>query len=138
MKSIFPSSFTPDSHAISQSPPQSPLTISDLFPLSYTRPHVAVDARTDLGEPPSRLVQRPVARSVAVGEIAHLTSSVFSAIGFRVVGGAVLIHVLMPAADPSLLQPGLLLLYEGPVLLPHGVQLFPDAFLLQREVHAPL
>ena len=56
-------------------------------------------------------------------------SSTVSTIGFRGVGGVVLIHVPMPAAAPSLLQPGLPLLREGPVLLPH-------AFVLQRESSA--
>ena len=56
-------------------------------------------------------------------------SSTVSTISFRVVGGAVLIHVPMPAADASLLQPGLPLPRAGPILLPH-------AFLPQREGRA--
>ena len=65
-------------------------------------------------------------------------SSIFSAIGLRVVGGVVPIHVLMPAAAPSLLQLVPLLLHEDPVLFPDGAPLLLYAFLLQREVHAPL
>ena len=53
----------PDFHAILQSLPQFPPTISYLFPLACTHLRVTVDARTDRGEPPPRLAQRPVAQS---------------------------------------------------------------------------
>lgn len=55
----------PDFHAISQSLPRSPPTISYLFPLAYTHLRVAVDARTGRGALPPRLAQPPVARSAA-------------------------------------------------------------------------
>lgn len=86
---------------------------SDIFPFRFSRHFVKDDAQ------PNRLCYTTY------------NSRIFSVIGLRVVGGAVLIHVLMPAAAPSLLQHGLPLPREDPVL-------FPDAFLPHREVHAPL